>query len=393
MTHAQTVTTLYANVDKGDSTVIRLKNYTGYLQWQESSDSANWIDISDAHSDTFLFIADQTTYFRALVTVGNCEPFISEIAKIIVADSLTQGPSIPILLSPTNNETLDSYSTELSWICSEPENDSLTYNVYFDDADASTLVSENQATTVWPTGNLEYSTTYYWKVVVNDSEGNQVESETWKFTTVEDTSSVMTEFQISLKYPGVVNSGWAAVYIAWVEDENGNNIQNLYICNKIKTDMTTDPNALVGTVLPYWRREKSNSINWDDVDGITGASIQTSFDIIRTFSVQRFSKIRVCFEIDKATNGNEYFNDRPCFIYKSELIDLNTLKEYYMLNLEGYMANNTGGGNLGQNPPLQDIPGFEVWKFMSDVSYIAPHDMFVDETSDYSNFSVVIEKL
>lgn len=289
---AQNISTINESVYTNDSVVIRLNDYTGYLQWQKSTDNSNWTDIANANSDTLLFIADQTTYFRASVTAGTCEPFFSDLAKISV-----------------------------------------------------------------------------------------------------DTTTVETGYQLTINYPGVTAVGMNAIFIAWVEDEEGNNIQNLYICNKIKADMTTSPGTLLGVALPYWSREKSASIEWDNVDGITGASTQTATGITRTLSAGEITKIRVCFEIDRSANENDYFTDRPCFIYKSELIDLTALEENYTLNFEGFMANDTEHGTYGQTPPLQNIPGFEVWKFIPDATYVAPRNMFIDETEENSNLTVVIEEL
>ena len=82
--YAQTVNIISDTVAKDDNVVIRLNDYTGDIQWQKSYDNTNWIDITNANADTLLFIADETSFFRASVTVGTCEPFISDVAEIIV---------------------------------------------------------------------------------------------------------------------------------------------------------------------------------------------------------------------------------------------------------------------------------------------------------------------
>lgn len=352
--------------------------------------------VSSGQTDTIWStgtLGYNTTYFWKIeVDDGNGYEISSDVWSFSTAAN--QAPATPSLLSPADEDTLDAYSAELAWSCTDPENDDLTYNVYFDNSNASTLVSENQSATSWSTGDLTLNTSYFWKVVAKDSYGNQTTGDVSSFTTIADTSTPEPpEYQLTIKYPGVSSVGMDAIFIAWAEDADSNNIQNLYICNKIKKDIVTSASTLYGEALPYWRREKSASIDWDDVDGITGASTQTAFEITRTLSVGEVTEIRVCFEIDRSANGNEYFTDRPCFIYLSELIDLTALKDSYELVLRGFMANDSESNTYGQTPPLQDIPGFEEWKYMSDTSYITPRDMFIDESIGHSNLSVVIEKL
>jgi uncharacterized protein (TIGR02145 family) len=85
---AQTVLDLKAEytVNESDSVVLRLGQYTGEtVQWQFSIDQQTWTDISEANADTLLFVADITTHFRAKVIAGNCDPFYSDVIKVIVS--------------------------------------------------------------------------------------------------------------------------------------------------------------------------------------------------------------------------------------------------------------------------------------------------------------------
>jgi hypothetical protein len=84
MVQAQTINLVTETVNQNDTVVIRLNDYTGTVQWQISLDSVNWTDITNANDDTLMIIADVTSYIRASVIAGICDPFISDIAKIIV---------------------------------------------------------------------------------------------------------------------------------------------------------------------------------------------------------------------------------------------------------------------------------------------------------------------
>ncbi len=71
-----------ATVNVNDSVVIRLNDYEGTIQWQKSLDLDFWQNIPGAIHDTLLFVADTTTYFRAKVIAGDCDPFYSDTTMV-----------------------------------------------------------------------------------------------------------------------------------------------------------------------------------------------------------------------------------------------------------------------------------------------------------------------
>jgi len=80
-------------VKLNDAVVIRLQDYVGDVQWQKSLDIINWENIAGATADTLLFIADTTTFFRAQVTAGHCDPFYSDTTMVNVYE-LKEGVQI-----------------------------------------------------------------------------------------------------------------------------------------------------------------------------------------------------------------------------------------------------------------------------------------------------------
>ncbi len=76
-----------AMVYLSDTVVIRLHDYVGEIQWQktyEINNPGSWQNISAANADTLLIIADTTTFYRAKVIAGNCEPFYSDTAMVVI---------------------------------------------------------------------------------------------------------------------------------------------------------------------------------------------------------------------------------------------------------------------------------------------------------------------
>ncbi|MFC2170565.1 hypothetical protein ACFLQJ_01145, partial [Calditrichota bacterium] len=71
----------------------------------------------------------------------------------------------------------------LSWRGSDPEGDSLTHTIYFSDSLNPSLVSENQQDSTFYPDTLFYNTTYYWRIVADDIQGNSTEGALWSFTT------------------------------------------------------------------------------------------------------------------------------------------------------------------------------------------------------------------
>ncbi|MDP2207585.1 MAG: FISUMP domain-containing protein [Bacteroidota bacterium] len=93
-------------------------------------------------------------------------------------------PSKPSNPSPSDNSNNQPTSLTLSWHCSDPENDSLTYDVYFGtDNPPTTMVSSDQTDTSLVRNGLTNGTQYFWKVLAKDNHSNSTVSPVWRFTT------------------------------------------------------------------------------------------------------------------------------------------------------------------------------------------------------------------
>ena len=96
---------------------------------------------------------------------------------------LNQPPNIPSDPNPSDGETDVNLEADLSWTCSDPEEDPLTYDVYFGIISPPPLVSSNQTASFYDPGTLDYDTIYYWMIVAWDDFGSNNTGPIWSFTT------------------------------------------------------------------------------------------------------------------------------------------------------------------------------------------------------------------
>ena len=92
-------------------------------------------------------------------------------------------PNTPSNPSPANGATNVNLDADLSWTCSDPDGDDLTYDVYFGDSSPPPLVSSGQSSTTYDPGTMSHGTTYYWRIKAWDEYGASTLGPIWSFTT------------------------------------------------------------------------------------------------------------------------------------------------------------------------------------------------------------------
>ena len=136
-------------------------------------------------------LAYNTSYYWRIVawddqgatTVGPLWNFTTEINK---------PPNVPSDPDPSNNSTLVSIDTDLSWTCSDPNGDSIKYDVYFGTSSPPPKVTNNQTDTYYDTGMMNSTTKYYWKIVAWDIYYTSNESPIWNFYTASPSNNPPT---------------------------------------------------------------------------------------------------------------------------------------------------------------------------------------------------------
>ncbi|NMH86836.1 fibronectin type III domain-containing protein [Flavivirga algicola] len=92
-------------------------------------------------------------------------------------------PFSPELIAPENDSNTSDASIDLKWDASDVDDDALTYDVYFDTVNPPvSMMGDNQSEKEINV-SLTVTTTYYWKVVVNDGNGGEAIGPVWSFET------------------------------------------------------------------------------------------------------------------------------------------------------------------------------------------------------------------
>jgi len=92
-------------------------------------------------------------------------------------------PFIPQQPFPVDNEVGVLTTIELEWEGGDPNNDQITYDVYFGDTNPPPLVQQNQSQISYDPGQLTLNTTYYWRIMAWDDLGAKTLGPLWMFIT------------------------------------------------------------------------------------------------------------------------------------------------------------------------------------------------------------------
>lgn len=99
--------------------------------------------------------------------------------------SPNSAPYTPNCPSPANATITSSLSAVLTWNGGDPDNDSVTYDIYLEAGDNTpdVLVSNDQIALSYIPTTLSTSTTYFWQVIATDEHGTSTTGPVWSFTT------------------------------------------------------------------------------------------------------------------------------------------------------------------------------------------------------------------
>ncbi len=144
------------------------------MWWSSTEGSASW------NSYHFFINHDYSKVIRV-----DAMRFLGNSVRCIRTDSppSNQPPAIPSNPNPPSNATNQQVDITLTWFCSDPENDPLSYDLYLGTNNPPPLIQSGISNTSYALNQLQLSTTYYWKIVARDDHENITEGSVWSFTT------------------------------------------------------------------------------------------------------------------------------------------------------------------------------------------------------------------
>ncbi len=92
-------------------------------------------------------------------------------------------PNVPTLVAPPNGSGNRPVTQQLEWTQSDADNDTLESDLYFGDTPNPPLLATHITFPHYSPVDMQYATTYYWRVVVRDHRGAETSGPEWTFVT------------------------------------------------------------------------------------------------------------------------------------------------------------------------------------------------------------------
>lgn len=193
------------NINEGDTLELNLLNYVT----DPDGDALTFTIVSGPGTITgslyrFSPNYDEAGVYLVKIKVNDGREGTAQESFLVTVSGTNRPPNIPKTPTPADGATGVPVDNTLSWECSDPDGDSLTYDVYFGTNSNPPLVKVGHTSTLYIPGTLQYGTTYYWKIVAKDGNGWETAGPVWSFFT-DVNMSILKIWNLSDAFPD--NSG------------------------------------------------------------------------------------------------------------------------------------------------------------------------------------------
>ena len=165
-------------------------------------------------------LADNTTYYwKIKAKDDHSNSTTGAIWHFTTAAGFVNTPPVqPSNPNPVNGAQNQDTTLTISWNCSDPDGDTLSYDIYFGTNSNPPLVSTNQTQKNYNPGILNQGTTYYWKITAKDNHNASVTSPIWNFATLTQGTNTVTTIELKALLEGPYTNN------AMATDLNANNL-------------------------------------------------------------------------------------------------------------------------------------------------------------------------
>jgi uncharacterized protein (TIGR02145 family) len=145
-------------------------HYCVYRTSTISSETCGWVRIF--------------AYYDGLIRQHNWQKTFGLSVRCLRDEHVNRPPDSPTSPFPVNGSANNLLNPELSWQCTDPDNDPLSFDIYFDTLNPPALRQQGLTNSTFEPGILEHGETYYWKVIANDEAPDMAEGPVWSFSTL-----------------------------------------------------------------------------------------------------------------------------------------------------------------------------------------------------------------
>jgi len=345
------------------------------------------------------------------VNLKNDGQTVTVVFEMSDDSTLNSAPSIPVLVSPADNSVEQPLSLNLSWTCTDPENDSLKFDLIIKNANNTIVQNINDLSTKnYNLTNLQFNNTYFWQVVASDGVNPKVYSEIRQFKTITMPSN---RFHYVKKESG-------NYYIVSANDSNVNFSLTSTSQNSLRPRLNNDANKLaflrnIGGNFQIFTSKRDGSdvmqVTTVPATGFSNTEIDFSWNKVGSqFIYANFDKL---YRINSDGTGLSLLYTTPdgsliseCdWSYDGSKIALktNNLSGYgvkiYIINMNGTVIQNVlsgvnggaGGINFSTDGKkllyTRDVAGFEALQYRQLDSRIFLYDLENNTQQDISTLS------
>ena len=187
------------------STPNQVYEINGLIKTKATITSVNPTTISvDGETVTWSLTQKDVVGGKVSVNLTNM-PVIVEDGKFG-----NNAPAVPTAVYPLHNSVNIDFNVNLSWNCSDSDNDPLKYNLFLDIVNPPLVkVASNISSNSYRPASLKKNTAYYWKIAANDGK-DSTQSQIYKFTTGATTEIAASDnlpitFSLHQSYPNPFN--------------------------------------------------------------------------------------------------------------------------------------------------------------------------------------------
>jgi hypothetical protein len=141
--------------------------------------------VSNVKIGDYSFEAQKDGYITKFESVTvNTDKTTNVVFEMKLSTTNNKPPAAPVLVSPADNAINQALELNLTWTATDPEKDSLKYEVILrKDSNSDVVVYSDITKPNYTLKGLTYSTKYYWQVSVSDGVNPNVLSAVRTFTT------------------------------------------------------------------------------------------------------------------------------------------------------------------------------------------------------------------